>query len=109
MPLNLGSRISMSNSQDLMCVSCPNPNVYDTITEALTIYCLHSDSWYEIVYLKQSKQYLIYKLTHHFVIDTGYARESTSTQRELIAQLESEKNITPNNAKEKLLTILTFS
>jgi len=93
-----------------ICVKCPNP-VYFTppnLEEDYSIFCLKNDSWYEIIYLKYSKKYLIYQYIYSLEIDTDYGAENNIVERKLITQLLSDQTITPSNAHEKLLTILTF-
>lgn len=97
-----------SSAESLLCVKCPVPIYFNFASENYTIYCLHGEYWYEIIYLKLSKQYLIYQNIHSIYIDTDYGRELNKVERKLLTQLLSEPTITPQNVHEKLLTILTF-
>lgn len=91
------------------CINCPCQVAYGTNMDDYTLMVLHNKYWYNIAYLPHSKQYVIYKLTTYLAVHPERANESIYSTRELIKTIESEKNITPQNAKDKLLTILTFS
>jgi hypothetical protein len=90
-----------------MCPSCPTLVEFDETSYSL--YCLFNNSWYEIVWLKLSKQYLIYHLKSYVKVDEEGGSESYYCQRELALQLASEETIRPDNAPQKLNTMLTFS
>ena len=98
-----------SSASDWLCVKCPNLVAYDFSLETHQILCQHNNCWYDIIYLPHSKQYIIYQIKTALVVQAEQATESYTTVRTLVKQLESEQNITPTNAKDKLLTILTFS
>jgi hypothetical protein len=90
-----------------MCPSCPTLVEFDETSYSL--YCLFNNSWYEIVWLKLSKQYLIYHLKPYVNVDEENGSESYWCRRELSLQVNSEETIRPDNAPQKLNTMLTFS
>lgn len=90
-----------------LCPSCPTLVEFEETCYSL--YCLFNNSWYEIVWLKLSKQYLIYQLKVYVKVDEESGTESYYCHRELSLQLESEETIRPENAPQKLNTMLTFS
>jgi len=100
---------SVHSTNDIcICVKCPTPISFNSITGEYAIHCLHGEYWYDIIYLKQSKQYLIYQFIHTVNVNTEYGREDNDVEKKLLTQLPSEQTITPQNAHEKLMTILTF-
>lgn len=90
-----------------LCPTCPNLVEFDETT--YSIYCLFNNAWYEIVWLKLSKQYIIYHLKSSVKVDEEGGTESYVCRRELALQVESEETIRPDNAAQKLNTMLTFS
>lgn len=90
-----------------LCPSCPTM-VEFTETD-YSLYCLFNNNWYEIVWLKLSKQYLIYHLKPYVKVDEEGGTENYYCHRELSLQVESEETIRPDNAPQKLNTMLTFS
>lgn len=107
LPINNSHNISAS--MDWLCIRCPNPVSYDSMLEEYSIGCEHNEHWYEIMYLPYSRQHLIFRLETNLVVQPESGSENYNSSRTLIKQFESERNITPTNAKDKLLTILTFS
>ena len=99
----------MSGAASWLCLGCPNPVFYTSNADDYHIMVSHNDHWYEIRYLPISKQYLIFRWENQLVIQPGNGSENYSTIHVLVKQIECERNITPSNAKDKLLTILTFS
>jgi hypothetical protein len=90
-----------------LCPSCPNLVEFEET--AYSIYCLFNNNWYEIVWLKLSKRYLIYHLRTFVQVDEDGGTESYFCHRELALQVESEETIRPDNAKDKLATMINFS
>src|SRR5215472_5672482 len=89
-----------------LCPNCPALVEFDE--SAYSLYCQFNSNWYEIVWLKLSKQYLVYHLKSYVKVDEEAGTESYYCKRELAVQVESEENINPANAKEKLATLINF-
>jgi hypothetical protein len=101
---------SSGNNYQWWCGNCPTPVKFNSSGDNRSIYVLHNDAWYEIIYLKNSEQYLVYQYITNISIDVYVGQEDHKSERKFIVQLPSEKDtITPDNIKNKLLTILVFS
>lgn len=101
--------LQISSAASWLCLGCPNPVFYTSNADDYHIMVSHNDHWYEIRYLPISKQHLIFRWENQLVIQPENGSENYSTSHVLVKQIECERNITPSNAKDKLLTILTFS
>lgn len=101
--------IAPGGATSWLCIGCPTPIMYDWNLEDFTLMVTHNDHWYEIQYLQISGQYLVFRWETSLVVQPENGNEHYSNSRTLVKQIKSEQNITPTNAKDKLLTILTFS
>ena len=98
-----------STMNNWLCIKCPNPVIYNARSDDYSIMVEHNDYFYEIAYMNIAKVYLIYQIRTNLHLQTEVGSENYNSYHELIKQFSSERNITPTNAKDKLLTILTFS
>lgn len=109
LPLGNPHNLMPSHGAAWLCIGCPNPVTYNADIIDYKIMVNHNDHWYEIRYLSISKQYLIFRWESSLIVQPENGTETYSNSLTLTKQIESEPNITPSNAKDKLLTILTFS
>ncbi len=108
-PYGNGSIRSTTHMYNALCVSCPNPVLQSTQKGEYSILCLHHGYWYEIVNLPETKACLVYQLINDLKVDQERGVETQPLTRKFLHQFDGkEYNINPTNAKDKLLTILTF-
>jgi hypothetical protein len=98
-----------SANEHWICVKCPNPVTYSTNDKKVAIWAIYNNVWYSIVYMKVTKVYLVSKEAFDCRINEGESKEEWKYEGTISAQLPSEENVTPENAKEKLSLFLTFS
>jgi hypothetical protein len=90
-----------------LCPTCPS--LVEFTETDYSIYCQFNSNWYEIVWLKLSKQYLIYHLKTYIHVDEESGTEAYYARKELTLQVQSEETVKPNNARDKLATMINFS
>lgn len=95
--------------EEWVCVKCPNPVTYSVTDKRVTIWSTYNDCWYSIAYMEVNKQYVVHKEGFEIVINVDNRKEEYNYRGAVAIQVSSDKNITPENAKEKLALLLTFS
>lgn len=93
-----------------MCVACPCPvKYYNTSMERYSIICYHKNHWYEFQIDPLDKKYFLYCIDYYAIPDYATGEIDHRTNRILMKDVPLLENITPENAKTKIATILTFS
>lgn len=106
---NLTSTHSGASNSSWMCFHCPNVVKFTTPDNNYSIVCFSNGHWYEVTWLRDSKKYVIHQYTTELAVNAENASEYWAYDRKLVLTLDSEENITPENIKKKLTTILVFS
>lgn len=91
-----------------ICVKCPNPVTYNAYAKKVVLWALYNDNWYSVVYMKESKEYVVRRENFELHINQDHCREEYLYRGSFTVQLPSEENVNPTNVDQKIALWLTF-
>lgn len=107
---NIYPSVGMGSIKEWLCYKCPNVvKQFSNKVDSFVIMTRLKDSWYEIEQMytsPDSKEPPLLSISKYFFIKEG---EKLFTKLEFVLELNVDGRITPENIKDKLATILTFS